>query len=670
MTALGVGATRVGPIRPAGWRIGIGLVGGVVVLVGLIALNILHGAVDLTPGDVLAALFAPTGSTGDLFVRELRLPRAVAGIVAGAALGVAGAVTQTATRNRLASPDLLGVTAGAYLAVTIGAVIPWLPAFLSLPVLCFIGGLLAAGLVFGIAAGSGMTPLRLILAGVAVSFVLSSLSLVIQLLNEEYSAAIYFWGQGTLLQEGWGRVLASAPVAVVGLAVAFAVGRPLDILGTDDGTARSLGQRVGLTRTGAVVLGVALTAAATALAGPIGFVGIVAPQAVRLTGVTRHRLLLPGSAILGAAFVLGADTIARVLGSSLNEVPVGIITAIVGAPVMAILALRMAGGRVDDDGRSSGGTLPPVRRRVVLTAVAVVLAILTVGLGVVIGEVPLADLAPPILWDIRLPRVVIGAAVGAIMAVSGVILQRILRNPIAEPAIIGIMPGAALAALVASVVGLVGSGFGLSMAALVGGLAAFGIVYAVSWRGGIDPVRLALVGVAIGIGCNAALSLVLIRADGWITEALAWLIGTLYGSSWADLQIVGPALALIPFVWIAGRQLDLLAVSDATPRVLGMRLERVRLALLGLAVILASASVAVAGQLAFVGLIAPHAARILIPGTTRSTLPLAMLLGVILVVGADTLGRSLIPPFQIPAGIFTALVGAPYFAFLLWRTPR
>ena len=133
----------------------------------------------------------------------------------------------------------------------------------------------------------------------------------------------------------------------------------------------------------------------------------------------------------------------------------------------------------------------------------------------------------------------------------------------------------------------------------------------------------------------------------------------------------GPAgLAFLPLVWLAGRQLDLLAIGDATPRILGMRLERARLGLLLIAVLLASSSVAVAGEIAFVGLVAPHAARMLAPGSTRSILPLAVLIGVVLVVGADTLGRSLIAPFQIPAGIFTALIGAPYFAFLLWRTPR
>jgi iron complex transport system permease protein len=232
------------------------------------------------------------------------------------------------------------------------------------------------------------------------------------------------------------------------------------------------------------------------------------------------------------------------------------------------------------------------------------------------------------------------------------------------------VPGAAVAAVIATVVLPVGSGVGVAAAALVGGVVAFGVVYAISWRGGIDPVRLALVGIAVGIGCNAALSLILIRTDGYISEALAWLVGTLYGSSWGDLPLVLPALATVPIVWLAGRQLDLLAVSDTTPRILGMRLERTRLALLAIAVLLAASAVAVAGEIAFVGLVAPHAARMLAPGSSRAVLPLAATIGVVLVVGADALGRSLIPPFQIPAGIFTALLGAPYFAFLLWRTAR
>jgi ABC-type Fe3+-siderophore transport system permease subunit len=168
LTTLEAGRPALGR-RPGGDLVaGLVILAGLLGLVGLVALNILQGAVDLTPADVLRAVFAPTGSNGDLFVRELRLPRAMAGIVAGAALGVAGALMQTVTRNRLASPDLMGVTAGAYLAVVVAAVVPGVPA-LGLPLLCFIGGIGAAALVFGLSGGVGLRPLRLILAGVAIS---------------------------------------------------------------------------------------------------------------------------------------------------------------------------------------------------------------------------------------------------------------------------------------------------------------------------------------------------------------------------------------------------------------------------------------------------------------------------------------------------------------------
>lgn len=270
----------------------------------------------------------------------------------------------------------------------------------------------------------------------------------------------------------------------------------------------------------------------------------------------------------------------------------------------------------------------------------------------------------------RLPRILAAALAGAALALAGCVVQSTVRNPLAEPGILGITAGAGLGAVIVVTSGMAGGRPLLIVMAVVMGLATFGLIALLAWRGGLLPDRFVLVGIGCGYGLTAITAFLLLRADPWQTpRILTWLSGTTYGRTLPDVAPVAIALLIaVPVLFGMRRRLDLLAVDEDTPRILGLRLERTRVTVLAVAAVLAAVSVVAVGVVGFVGLIAPHLARGLVGARHGRTIPVAMLLGALLVCVADTLGRTLIAPSQLPAGLMIALVGAPYFVWLLRRS--
>lgn len=267
----------------------------------------------------------------------------------------------------------------------------------------------------------------------------------------------------------------------------------------------------------------------------------------------------------------------------------------------------------------------------------------------------------------RLPRTLLAVLTGSSLALSGAIIQALLRNPLASPKIIGINSGAALAVLLAAVLAP-GLTLGwLPAVAATGGILAAAIIYLLAEVRPISPARLALVGIAVGFTADAGVDFILVTADTYdISAPLVWLTGSLWSRGWSHLGAVAPFLIPLAFLCIVlAHRLDLIRLGSAQATGLGVHVRRERLILLVLATLLAAISVSVVGVLGFVGLMAPHIARMLVGGTHRALLPTALLTGAILVVLADAAGRALFPPIEISAGILTAMFGAPFFVFLL-----
>jgi iron complex transport system permease protein len=294
--------------------------------------------------DLAAVVDALAGRSGDsveqMVVLDLRVPRTIIGLVAGSALGLAGALMQGLTRNPLADPGLLGVNAGASLAVVIAIAVFGVSAPSGYIWFAFLGAALAAVLVYLVASGrTGPTPLSLTLAGAAVTAVLTSLITLVLLRDLDTLGQYRFWSVGSLVARDAGTVVTLAPFLIVGAIVALVLGRSLNGLALGDDVARGLGQRVGLTRVLAGAAIIVLCGAATSLAGPLVFVGLVVPHLARRFVGPDYRWIMLYSLPLGAILLVLADTVGRLIASP-SELEAGIVVAMIGAPVLIVLVRR------------------------------------------------------------------------------------------------------------------------------------------------------------------------------------------------------------------------------------------------------------------------------------------------------------------------------------------
>ena len=331
MTALPARGARRLP--PALWYV----LGGTLVALAVLA-SLAFGALNLDPGRALGLLLRPDGSSDSLVVWTLRFPRTLAALLAGAALGVSGALLQGVTRNPLADPGILGVEAGAALALLIAVV--FLPGLGGLTVpLAFLGGVGAAGLTLAFASRTGVTPVRLALAGVAVAALCGALGRGVQLLWEDRAQGALFALAGSVAGRTWPQVGQAAPWVVAGLLAAFLVARRVNVLALGEDVARGLGVNTRRDLLLVSGLGVLLAAAAVSMTGPIGYVGLIVPHVTRGLLGHDHRLTLPLSALLGGALLTFADVAARLIDRP-AETPVGILIAALGTPFFIALAPR------------------------------------------------------------------------------------------------------------------------------------------------------------------------------------------------------------------------------------------------------------------------------------------------------------------------------------------
>jgi len=320
----------------------LGLVGAAVVLVGVVFLSLAFGARDVPLDAVVAALFSPDLANNDhVVVRDLRIPRTIIGLVAGAALAVAGGIMQGLTRNPLADPGLLGVNAGASLFVVLG--ITWFGITASTGYIwfAFAGAAVATVVVYAIGAGrsGNPTPVTLTLAGTAVTAVLTSLITLLLISNLDTLNQYRFWAVGSLVGRDLDTVASLAPFLIGGAVLAVIVSRMLNVLALGEDVARGLGQNVLVARALSAVVIVVLCGSATAIAGPIVFVGLVVPHIARRITGPDYRWILAYSALIGPALLVLADVIGRVIVRP-TELEAGIVVAFLGAPVMIALVRR------------------------------------------------------------------------------------------------------------------------------------------------------------------------------------------------------------------------------------------------------------------------------------------------------------------------------------------
>ncbi|MBF9003368.1 Fe(3+) dicitrate ABC transporter permease subunit FecD [Vibrio nitrifigilis] len=313
----------------------------------------------------------------------------------------------------------------------------------------------------------------------------------------------------------------------------------------------------------------------------------------------------------------------------------------------------------------------PLRVMMVLLGLVVVMAVLNLCLGAI--DLSLSQVFHGLnkggeqyftVHEYRLPRIFIAIFVGAMLASAGVLIQGVIRNPLASPDILGVSHGAGLAAVVLMTLLPGVSVYWLPAAALAGGILA-AIILAMVCGKHTQPVKLAITGVALSALFGSAIDFLMLTNPLEINNALLWLTGSLWGRSWEQCWMILPWLVLLPAVLWLSQQLNLLTLGDERASSLGVSVYAVRGGALLIAVLWTSACVAVCGPLSFLGLVAPHLARQLVGGRHQILLPAAMLVGALLLLVADLVARIIHPPIELPAGIMTAIIGAPYFLYLL-----
>lgn len=280
---------------------------------------------------------------------------------------------------------------------------------------------------------------------------------------------------------------------------------------------------------------------------------------------------------------------------------------------------------------------------------------------------PGMDPQSQIIWNIRMPRTIVGALVGINLSLSGAILQAIMRNPLADPHIIGISSGAGLAGVVIMIL-FPALEYLITPVAFVGAMLAAICIYILAWKNGIKPVRIILAGVAVSAFLSAGISGLMIFYSDRVHGALMWMVGGLAARSWPHVSIILPYAAIgLVLALASASYLNILQLGDEMARGLGVNVEVTRIVMTAIAALLAASAVGVVGLLGFVGLVVPHAARLLIGSDYRFLLPAAALLGVAIVTLSDTFARVIFAPIELPVGIIMAFLGAPFFLFLLRR---
>lgn len=629
---------------------------GVILLLLLAALELRVGSSLVGWRDVFLFPTAPE-TLAQAILETTRAPRMVAAISTGAALALAGSVLQTVLRNPLAAPDILSVTSGAQLFLVVSTLL--LPLALPPIIATSAGGLAGAAACLALAGGFQAAPGRLALSGIAVSLCFSAISSAIVLLADERASGLLLWSSGILDQTGWARVATAIPLVLLSFLMLMVMARALDLLGLGDQASASLGVTRAVTLFGLLV-GVLLCGAAVTLAGPIGFIGLAVPNVLRALGIIRHHRHLPLSMVWGANTLLLADVVTQSLAHNGTSIPTGVTVACLGAPVMLLLLRTAKIGGERRIGLPVGiAPLPLAAAALAALGLIVIAASLATGDGL---SLTIAEVTGNL--DLRAPRLLVALGCGALLAAAGTVLQAVTRNPLCGPETLGLTQGAALFSLVALLLGFAPATPTFQAVALAGAITVLLLLRLLAPK--YSPEKFVLAGVAIAASLGAAATIIVVEARLQTAQALSWLIGSTHARGYADAVVLVPwVFALSATGLLFSRHLDAFLLGDEKARSLGLATGNASKYAMLYAAVAVAIAVSSIGAVSFVGLLAPHAARLLAGARHAKSLPVAMALGAVMLAFADTIGRSIIAPLELPAGIITAIIGAPAFMLLL-----
>jgi iron complex transport system permease protein len=610
-----------------------------------------------------------------MLLRYSFLPRFFVSLLAGAGLGIASFLFQQLLRNPLADPASLGIAAGASLAMVIVSV--WVPTLLAFgQEWVALGGGFFSFLLVMVIGGPTTSPVRLISAGLVISMLCGSINAVLTLYHGDFLQNVFIWSSGSLNQNNW-EVVDYLVLRVAGAAIITCVfQRPLFVLSLGDDQARNLGLPIAAFRIASLIISVGLSCTIVSAVGIIGFVGMAAPIISRLMGFRRPMEQMLISTLVGAMILASADQVVQLVANAGKEIPTGVMTAVIGSPLLMMLLPRLKDSLTNPgtdalrDHSRRIGSEKPIFFILLLMLLSFAVAALFLGQNQHGWHwAGLAEFKRYLPW--RWPRMISAFCAGAMLGVAGAALQRLTRNPMASPEILGISSGASLGVII-SIFMNAGNWPGATFAAACTGAAVtlFGMLV-VGRRFSFSPERTLLLGIAFGTAFSALSTILMSSGDPRFSFLLAWMAGSTYGITGTQAFFsVGSALILVPLTVLTHRWIGLLSLGEVMSREAGIAIGRARGTILLLSAGLTAASILLIGPLSFVGLIGPHLATAI--GLRRPLHHLlgGMLLGGLVMIAADWLGRNLLFPYQIPAGLLAALVGGPYFLLMQWGVRR
>ncbi|MDH5930706.1 Fe(3+)-hydroxamate ABC transporter permease FhuB [Vibrio splendidus] len=602
----------------------------------------------------------------------VNLPRLVMAILVGGTLGTIGSLFQQLTQNRMMSPLTLGTSSGAWLGLVIlNVVAPMLVAQYSVW-FALIGALLAMGLIVSIVGIKNMSGLPIVLAGMAVNLLLGAFATAIILLNDQYAQNLFVWGAGDLGQNGWEQVLWLMPKLLPIFAIFFLAPRVLTLLsiGTEGATARGL--NIGTTFFVLMAVGVWLVSVSITSVGVISFIGLIAPNIARHLGFLKAKSELIASCVLGALLLCVTDSLAIFLAQwSLDMIPTGTATAVIGAPALIIIARKQMSAQ-DQLFFSM-----PKGPKSISSLAYFLLGLMIFGLFALSAlSQPSSDMGYFVIpdafeWSIRWPRMLTAIFAGGGLAVAGVILQRLVYNPLASPDILGVSAGAVLALIFSSLF----MGYSIHSlspwVAFLGSAIALCLLLFLGKKHQFAPSILLLTGISLTAVLEALVQFSLTRVGEGKYTLLAWLAGSTYRVEPESAVIMTIVItACIGVALLLSRWVTLIATGRQFASARGLNINIAYVALLCIVAILCSVVTTTMGPVAFVGLLAPHIAAMVGARLVREQIILSFLIGAALMLFADWLGQVVVFPAQLAAGTLVSIIGGSYFIFLLLKSRR
>jgi len=630
------------------------------------------GAVSANPMTWWNALVRPDPTQmADLLLHYSVFPRFVVTLLVGSGLTIAAILFQIVLRNPIADSTTLGISAGAFLALSMANI--WAPVFVdaSRTLVAALGGLIAGAAVLALAWRSRLSPQTILLSGLLVNLYAGAVNTLL-IMYHGGLIQLFIWGSGSLAMQDWSAVTLLLP-NVAGVAVAALLfARPLSILTVSDEAARNLGVSPTSLRLICMIIGIWITAVCVSTVGIIGFVGLAAPELVRRYGFSSVKDQLLLAPPLGALLLWDADGLFQMVPTP-SEISAGAAMAFVGAPLLLLISARSS--HSNQVPAIEGGTKFIGMRGlwwIIILAAALVLASGSLFLGRGfdgwnIGG--LSTLDATLHW--RGPRLIVAVAAGMMLAISGVIVQRLTANPMASPELLGVTSGSAFAIVMVAIFFPAAPHWVHLCAAALGSFAVLLLMLLFSRKSGFAPDRIFVIGISLATFFSAVITVLLSTGDPRMYGLIGLLSGSTYMATPLDASIaVAAAILALIFVPFFCRWLDMMPLGRDFTRSLGLGSVRPNVTLLVFSSILVAVSVLAAGPLSFVGLIAPHMAKMSGARRTSTQIFAACLFAVALMTISDFVGRVAFVPRQLPVGLVATLIGMPYILWLICSPAR